>query len=147
MGCTLTTHVKKHFLTIKRNMSKAYEKVEYPFVQRLLLKMGFSMDWAALMMQCISPVTYKVFLNRQPKGHIFPEKGLRQGDSLSPYLFILCTEALIVNIQKEDREKKVNMFKNSAGNPYISHLLFTDDSLFFCKVTIEEWGGGGGWSS
>lgn len=147
MGCTLTTHVKKHFLTIKRNMSKAYEKVEYPFVQRLLLKMGFSMDWAALMMQCISPVTYKVFLNRQPKGHIFPEKGLRQGDSLSPYLFILCTEALIVNIQKEDREKRLTCLKIAQETPIFLIYYLQMIVYFFVRLQLKNGGGGGGWSS
>ena len=63
---------KDKFLAIKTDMSKAYDRVEWPFVKRLLLKMGFSNDWVALMMQCISSVNYKVLLNGQLKGHIVP---------------------------------------------------------------------------
>ena len=51
---------KEIFLAIKTDMSKAYDRVEWSFVQRLLLKMGFSIDCVALMMQCISSVKYKV---------------------------------------------------------------------------------------
>ena len=109
-------------------MSKAYDRVEWSFVKRLLLKMDFSNDWVALMMQCISSVNYKVLLNGQPKGHIVPERGLRQVDLLSPYLFILCTEALIANIRKEEREKRLTGLKIVRGSPHISHLLFADDS-------------------
>ena len=106
-GLRTNNSCKDKFLAIKTDMSKAYDRVEWSSVKRLLLKMGFSIDWVALMMQCISSVNYKVLLNGQPKGHIVPERGLRQGDPLSPYLFILCTEALIANIRKQEREKRL----------------------------------------
>ena len=101
------------------------------FLQRFLLKMGFSMEWVALMMQCISSVSYKVLLNGQPKRLRVPERGLRQGDPLSPYLFILCTEALIANIRKEERVKRLTWLKIARASPPISHLLIADDSFFF----------------
>lgn len=121
-------------------MSKAYDRVEWSFLKRLLLKMGFSTDWVALIMQCISSVNYKVLINGQPKWHIVPERGLRQGDPLSPYLFILCREALIANIRKEERRKQLTGLKIARASPPISHLLFVDDSLFFCKATVQECG-------
>ena len=86
------------------------------------------------MVGCISSVQY----NGQPRGLITPQRGLRQGDPLSPYLFIMCTEALIVNIKKAEREKQLTCMKIARACPAISHLLFTDDSLFFCKANKEE---------
>lgn len=59
---------------------------------------------------------------------------------MSPYLFILCTEALIANIRKEEREKRLTGLKIARASPPISHLIFSDDSLFFCKATVQECG-------
>ena len=100
--------------------------------------MGFDLHWIKLMMECISSVQYRVLLNGQPRGFIIPQWGLRQGDPLSPYLFILCIEALIPNIKKAEREKQLTDMKVGRACPSISHLLFAEDSLFFCKAQREE---------
>ncbi|CAA7038024.1 unnamed protein product [Microthlaspi erraticum] len=100
--------------------------------------MGFAEHWIVLMMQCITSVKYQVLLNGQPKGRIVPHRGLRQGDPLSPYLFILCTEVLIANLKKAEEMKKITGLKVARACPAVSHLLFADDSLFFCKATRDE---------
>ena len=100
--------------------------------------MGFDHHWIKLMMECISSVQYRVLLNGQPKRNIIPERGLRQGDPLSPYIFIMCTEALVTNIRKTEREKHLTGIKVAKACPPISHLLFADDSIFFCKAKREE---------
>ena len=96
--------------------------------------MGFDLHSIKLMMECISSVQYRVLLNGQPRGLIIPQRGLRQGDPLSPYLFILCTETLIANIKKAESEKQLTGMKVARACPSTSHLLFADDSLFFCKA-------------
>lgn len=77
-------------------------------------------------------------IDGQPRGLIVPEKGLRQEDPLSPYLFILFIEVLIENIWKILQDKILTKMKVAQASLSISHLLFADDSLFFCKTTKEQ---------
>ncbi|KAG7585995.1 Reverse transcriptase zinc-binding domain [Arabidopsis thaliana x Arabidopsis arenosa] len=131
---------KGKFMAIKTDMSKAYDRIEWDFIENLLRKMGFCEKWIMWMMWCIKSVQYRVLLNGQPRGLIVPERGLRQGDPLSPYLFILCTEVLIANIRRAEEDKVITGIKVATPSPAVSHLLFADDSLFFCKANKEQSG-------
>ena len=89
-------------------------------------------------MQCISSVTYVVHINGKPSGHIIPTRGPRQGDPLSPYLFLLCAEGLSTLIKKTTVDGLLEGIFVSRGGPCLSHLFFAYDNLIFYKATIEE---------
>ena len=79
-----------------------------------------------------------VKINGKPKGHIVPSRGIRQGDPLSPYLFLLCVEGFSALIKKEVENGRLGGVAVCHRGPKISHLFFGDDSLIFCKASLEE---------
>ena len=83
------------------------------------------------LMSVFSFVSFSILVNVEPMGHIVPPRGLRQGDPLSPYLFLLCSEGLNGLIQNAINDGKIHGFSLCSLGPKISHLFFVDDSLLF----------------
>ena len=90
------------------------------------------------MIQCVSTMTYSICINGKPKGHIIPSRGLRQGDPLSPYLFLIYAKGLSALIKKAVNDGSMERISVCRNGPCLSHLFFADDSLIFCKASIEE---------
>ncbi|KAG7572302.1 Endonuclease/exonuclease/phosphatase superfamily [Arabidopsis suecica] len=128
----------EEFIAIKTDISKAYDRVEWPFLEKAMQSLGFADEWIQLIMACVKSVKYQVLINGAPYGEIIPTRGLRQGDPLSPYLFVICTEMLVKMLQRAEQKGLITGLKVARGAPPISHLLFADDSMFYCKEKDEE---------
>ena len=89
-------------------------------------------------MKCITSVSYQVLINGEAKGTIMPSRGLRQGDPLLPFLFILCTEVLISHIKQAEKDQKITGIKIARGSPVISHLLFAKQSNLNARNWFES---------
>ena len=87
-------------------------------------RMGFHHKWIGLMTECISSVSYSILINGEPHGNIQPSRGLRQGDPLSPYLFLLCAEGLHSLIKKAESNGDMQGVSLCRGGPKITHLFF-----------------------
>lgn len=115
-------------------MSKAYDRVEWPFLTRMMEKMGFDSRCVNLIMQCVSTVSYKIKVNGELTEEITPMHGLRQGDPLSPYLFLICAEGFSELLNAVERGGSLEGVTICQDAPSITHLLFADDSLLLLKA-------------
>ena len=126
---------KQAWVALKLDMEKAYDRLEWPFIRKCLEQLGFHSKWIHWIMECIMTISYSLLVNDEPSGLIQPTRGIQQGDPLSPYIFILCMEALSTALLKESDTPKTGIgIKISPQSKRIPCLLFADDCLLFCKA-------------
>jgi hypothetical protein len=122
----------------KLDLSKAYDRVDWNYLEKAMLKMGFCKTWTNWVMTCVRTVRYSVRLNGHNLEPFNPTRGLRQGDPISPYMFLFVGEALTSILKEKTNDGKLTPIKVARNAPGISNLMFADDSLLFFKATMEE---------
>jgi len=125
-------------MAIKVDMSKAYDRVEWSFLRQVMLKLGFRPHWVEMVMACVESASFSILINGSPQGCVKSSRGLRQGDPISPYLFLFVTEGLMGLLRQAESTNLLRGHLICRGAPPISHLLFADDSIFFCKASKEQ---------
>ena len=129
---------KKGSLALKLDISKAYDQVEWQFLQSVMEKMGFLVTWIERVKSCVTTPSFSILVNGKAYGMIHPTRGIRQGDLLLPYLFLLCAKgftALLAQAESKGRIKGVSIYRSA---PKVTNLMFADDSLLFCQATQAE---------
>ena len=109
----------------------------------MLERCGFSDKWRRWISFCLSTVRFSILINGTPHGFFGSSRGLRQGDPLSPLLFVLVMEAVDRMLDKVVHEGRLLGFSVgvpvSAGRSLmVSHLLFANDTLIFCDANIDQ---------
>ena len=125
-------------MAVKLDINKAYDRVEWGFLRQVMQKLGFNEKWVQLAMETVCMTSYLILINGELKGFVQPSRGIKQGDPLSPYLYLLCVEGLSGMIRRTVENRELHRVLSSPNGVCISHLLFADDSLLFCEVSIEE---------
>jgi len=130
---------KTAWVAMKLDMKKAYDRLEWDFIDKCLQELGFHPQWIKWIMECISCVSYSLLINEVLHGLLQPSRGICQGDPLSPYIFILCMEVLSSLLAN-----KVNIAKSGIGiklcptSIKIPCLLFASNFLLFCKSNQQR---------
>ncbi|KAJ9681633.1 hypothetical protein PVL29_017839 [Vitis rotundifolia] len=125
----------------KLDIEKAYDHVSWKFLLAVLKKMGFGERWLKWIEWCISTVKFSVLINGSPSGFFQSSRGLRQGDPLSPYLFVIAMEVFSCLLRRAIDGGFLSgwMARGRSGEGVmISHLLFADDTLVFCEESQDQ---------
>ncbi|CAM8931867.1 unnamed protein product [Rhodiola kirilowii] len=125
------TRGKKIVGSLKLDMSKAYDRMEWDFLELIMIQLGFDKGWVRRIMNYVSSVRYCVRVNDNVSDFLIPQRGLRQGDPLSPYLFIICTEWISYYLHSLHHNAQIKGLRICRRSPYLTHLFFADDALFF----------------
>lgn len=141
--CTLFVQ-KKGGMLLKIDLEKAYDKISWKFLLDTLIYFNLNPSWTTLIMSCVSNVTTSILWNGEKLDDFSLGRGLRQGDPLSPYLFMLCMERLSILINSRCMNGDWKGIKISRNIEALTHLFFVDDLVLFgqankanCKVIME----------
>jgi hypothetical protein len=96
--------------------------VEWSFLEAMMKKMGFCTTWVELIMKCVTTVKYQIKVNGEFTQQFTPTRGLRQGDPLSPYLFVICAEGLSTLLHDAEINGRISGVKIYPTAPAVTHL-------------------------
>jgi hypothetical protein len=125
----------------KLDMEKAYDHVDWNFLIYLLRRCGFGERWCSWIKHCISSARFSVLINGSLSGFFGSSRGVRQGDPLSPFLFVLVMEAFSRMISAMYSRGLISGFSVGSrehDRVEVSHLLFADDTLVFCGTDARQ---------
>lgn len=120
---------------VKLDMAKAYDCVEWDYLRRIMLKLGFHDAFVSLIMRCVTSVSLSIRVNGVLTESFRLTRGVHQGDPISPYLFLLCAEGLSCLLKSRGLVFLSRGVRVGIHAPWILHLLFADDCIVFSEAS------------
>jgi len=136
----IRTRGKPANVVIKLDMTKAYDRVNWQFLIKVLEKMGFDSNVVDMVWRLIANNWYYVLINGQAHGFLHSSRGVKQGDPLSPALFILAAEVLARALNDLFNNKDFKGYGMPKWINNINHLAYADDTIIFVsaeRVSLE----------
>ncbi|XP_026445198.1 uncharacterized protein LOC113345731 [Papaver somniferum] len=122
---------------LKLDITQAFDTVSWKFVLVFFKRYGFSDWWCDWILNILNSSRIYVLVNSNPEGYFSIDRGLRQGDPLSPLIFVLIEDVLSRNITKLFREGAMTTMVSRKGiSP--THLFFADDIMIYCKGNMKS---------
>lgn len=129
---------KNGTMALKFDMSKEYDRIKWDFMEGVLNALEFPAEFVQLTKKCLSTISYQILLNGQPSRKFAPQRGLRQGEPLSPFIFIMCADVLVGLLKGEADLSSVHGIQVSRKALVITYMFFADDSLLFARANKDE---------
>ena len=101
---------------------------------KIIDKLGITEKWVDIVMGLVTTVEFSVLFNGKKLHSVKPSRGIRQGDPISPYLFLLAAEGLSCLLKSQRESSNLGGIQVAPSAPPVNHLLFADDSLLFFKA-------------
>ncbi|GJU50139.1 putative RNA-directed DNA polymerase, eukaryota, reverse transcriptase zinc-binding domain protein [Tanacetum coccineum] len=121
----------------KVDIQKAYDTVDWCFLDRILTGFGFHPDMIKWIMACVTSTTFSISINGDIHGYFKGKRGLHQGDPLSPYLFTLVMEILTLILQRRVRLSDSFRYHKHCEDLNIINVCFADDLFLFARGILN----------
>ncbi|KAF5754385.1 putative RNA-directed DNA polymerase [Helianthus annuus] len=129
---------KKSGMIFKVDINKAYDSLNWSYLDSIMSQMNFPDRWRSWIMATLTTSRASVLVNASPTMEFEYSRGLRQGDPLSPFLFVLAMEALTGIMKKAVSEGIFNGLQCTSNGPVLSHLIYADDVVFLGEWSSEN---------
>ncbi|GKE36304.1 putative RNA-directed DNA polymerase, eukaryota, reverse transcriptase zinc-binding domain protein, partial [Tanacetum coccineum] len=122
----------------KLDIQKAYDTVDWGFLREILIGFGFHSRMIGWIMECVSSTSFSISINGTLHGYFKGERGLRQGDPMSPYLFTLVMEVLTLMLRRRVRNSDTFTYHPNCSHLNIINLCFADDLFLFAHGDVNS---------
>nr|GEU41504.1 reverse transcriptase domain, reverse transcriptase zinc-binding domain protein [Tanacetum cinerariifolium] len=129
---------KKNLLIFKVDFEKAFDSISWKFLDHILVKLGFGQKWCSWIKACLISSRASILVNGSPTFEFSINRGLRQGDPLSPFLFILIMEGLYNALADAVTKGLISGVTLNNSNISISHLFYADDVIITSQWNARE---------